>query len=379
MGVFENIGSIGWDSATYWLYVVIAALAGVLAWLGFARTSETERREPRKLPIALAMTLLIIFKGSCISTTDVKTGYYLDFISATSFESFRDKTLEPLYQILNVAVRSITSDYEVFLMVVAVVTVAPVGFVIWKCRSQINVPFAVMGYSLIFLVTGMSAIRQFVAVSFVLLGAYYWLLGRRRLSVLWLVIALGFHTSALVALLLYALLFFHDHVRTQIAISVATVVACIVGRSLIMTLFVGRYESYSAYDNISFGVAVILKYLPLAALVLFILQNDSKRRIAICTRSYSILGMCSSVLLFSVVICLLGYVISIFGRAESYSVPLVIVLAYLVRRCEERRFFRLPVKYLLALYFLFRFTVYMNDFYLLEGLMPYIASSGIIV
>ncbi len=376
MGAFENIGSVGWDSATYWLYISIAVLAGALSWLSFAGASRASGQGSRKTPFVLALALLIVFKGSCVSTTDVKAGYYLNFMSATSFESFRDYTLEPLYQALNVAVRSVTSDYGVFLMIVAAITIAPIGFVIWRCRSRINVPFAILGYSLVFLVTGMSAIRQSIAVSFILLGTYYWVFGKRRLTVLWSIVALGFHTSALVALLLYALLSFHEYIKTQIIISIATVAVFIAGRTAVELLFVGRYGSYGAFGDVSFGIAVVLKYLPLAALILFVLQGDSEKRIELSGGSSSVLGLCSAVLLFSVVVCMLGYVISIFGRVESYSAPLVIALAYLVRRCEERRFFRLPVKCLLVLYFLFRLTVYMNDFYLTEGIMPYIASFG---
>lgn len=377
MGVFENIGSVGWDFATYWLYIAVAVLSGVLSWLSFAGANRASGQESRKVPFILAMVLLVVFKGSCVSTTDVKTGYYFNFMSATSFESFRDYTLEPLYQALNVAVRNVTPDYGVFLIVVAAISIVPVGYVIWKCRSRINVPFAVIGYSLVFLVTGMSAIRQFLAVSFVLLGAYCWVFGAKRLAVLWLIIALGFHTSALVALLLYALLFFHGHIKAQVVISISTVAVIVAVRTIIEALFVGRYESYSAFDDISFGIAVVLKYLPLAVLILFVLQGDLKERINLNERSLSVLGLCSATLLFSVVVCMLGYVISIFGRAESYSVPLVMVLAFLVRRCEERRFFRLPVKCLLVFYFLFRLTIYMNDFYLAEGIMPYITSFGL--
>lgn len=379
MGVFENIGSIGWDTATYWLYVAVAVLAGILSWLSFAGASKTDGREPRKIPFILAMTLLVVFKGSCVSTTDVEAGYYLNFMSATSFESFRDYSLEPLYQVLNVAIHNITLDYGVFLMVVAAITIIPVGFVIWRCRSRINVPFAVLGYSLVYLVTGMSAIRQSIAVSFVLVGVYYWVFGKKRMAILWSIAALGFHISALVALLLYVLLSSHEHIKTQVFISVATIAVFIAGRAVVEALFVGRYGAYSAFDDISFGIAVVLKYLPLAALILFVLKDDPEKRIEFPKDSSSVLGLCVAVLLFSVVICMLGYVISIFGRAESYSAPLVIVLAYLVRRCEERRYFRLPVKSLLALYFLFRLTVYMNDFYLAEGIMPYVTSFGLII
>lgn len=377
MEVFENIGDVRWDSATYWLYVAVAVLTGVLSWLSFAGASDASGHRPRKTPFIFAMALLIVFKGSCISTTDVQAGYYLNFKSATSFESFRDHTIEPLYQALNVAIRNVTPDYSVFLMVIAAITIVPVGFVIWRCRSRINVPFAILGYSLIYLVTGMSAIRQFIAVSFVLLGAYYWVIGRKRLTALWTIVALGFHTSALVVLLLYVLLSFHEHIKMQIIISIATIAVFVASRAVVGALLIGRYESYSAFDNISFGIAVVMKYLPLGALILFVLWDDSEKRVVLPNGSFSVLGLCVAVLLFSTVVCMLGYIISIFGRAESYSLPLVIVMAYLVRRCEERRYFRLPVKCLVVLYFLFRLTVYMNDYYLMEGIMPYITSFGL--
>lgn len=377
MRVFESIGSVGWDTATYWLYIMVAALTGMLSWFSCASLKQASGQEPRKIPFVLAMAVLGVFKGFCASTTDVKTGYYLNFVSATSFKTFRDNTTEPLYQALNVAIRNITSDYGVFLFVMAAITIAPVGYVIWRCRSRINVPFAVLGYSLVFLVTGMSALRQFIAVSFVLLGTCCWVFGRKYLAVLWLIVALGFHVSALIVLLLYVLMLFHNHIKTQAVISIATVAAFIVGRSTIETLFIGRYDSYTVFENVSFGIAVVLKYIPLLLLVLFVLRNDPERRIKLLKDSLSVQGLCTAVLFYSVVLCLLGYVVSIFGRAESYSVPLVIVLAYLVRRCEIRRCFRLPVKCLLVLYFVFRFTVYMNDYYLLEGLMPYATLFGI--
>lgn len=377
MSAFENIGGLGWDSATYWLYVAVAAVAGLFSWFSVVGTRGKDCENGRIVPFVTAMVVLVVFKGLCASTVDVRTGYYLDFQSAESFETFRDHTLEPLYQVLNIVVYNVVPDYGVFLVVVAALTIAPVGYVIWKCRSCINVPFAVLGYALIFLVTGMSAIRQFVAVSLVLLATYYWVVGKKHVAVVWAACALGFHASALVSVLLFVLLAFRNRIKWQLVISAACVAAVILARALIESYLVGRYSDYGVFEEVSFGLAVILKYLPLLMLMLFVLWKDPLKSIALPSGASSAMGLCCAVLFFSIAVCLAGYIVSIFGRAESYSVVLIIMIAYLVRRCEEQRFFRIPAKGLLLLYFMFRFTLQMGDYYLLEGLMPYITSFGL--
>ncbi len=368
MGSLIFWGGPGWDDATVWLYIGISCIAGLFSFLA-ARSKSVHGLS---LFYVLAVVTLVLFKGLCVSGVDVRFngGYYLNFISAEGFSSFRDKSVELGFQMLTICIRSITDKYEIYLLVMAALSVVPVMYVFWKLRGKINLPFAVMGYSLIFMVTGMSAMRQFIAVGLCLLAAYYYLIRRYVPSLVVAALAVSVHLSALCYSLLLLLALMKGSRKLQLLVAVIVVAAFTVLQGATGLLLTGRYSIYALSGSTGFGVAVLLKYVPVLVLLAAaelhakkLCPKDSERDIA--------LSYCWSVLLFAICIALIGYSIPILGRAESFSLPIVIVIAYLVRICEDNRFFRIPVKVLVFLYFCFRLLLYMNDAFLSEGLMPY--------
>lgn len=367
-------GGQGWDDGTIGLYIAISCLAGLLSF--FSTRSRTGRSPI--FPFALASITIILFKGLCVSGVDVRIGggYYLNFMSAINLSSFRDKSVEIGFQVFTVAIRQLTNNYGLYLLISAAVSVLPVMFVFWNLRDRVNLPFAVLGYSLVFLVTGVSAMRQFIAVGICLLVSYYYLLKHYKWAFLCLLISCSFHYSAACILLMLALLVTEKRRGIQLIVAVSSVIFCFVANNVISTLFVGRYSIYFVDESASFGLAVFFKYIPLFILLLavesrlIVRRRDGGLEIGV---DGSYLSHCWAILLFACSIALIGYIILIFGRAESYSLPIVLVLSYLIKKCEEERYFRLPVKLLVFCYFCFRLLLYMSDSYLSEGLMPYLS------
>jgi hypothetical protein len=370
MSTFVFWGGFGWDDGTALLYIGIGCLVG---FLGFVSSHIKDTRQSF-LFLFLASLILILFKGFCVSGVDVKFGggYYKNFISAKSLSSFRDGSAELGYRLLTVAVRCFTNNYGIYLLIVSAVSIAPVIYVLWKLRKDINLSFALMGYSLIFIVTGMSAMRQFMAVGVGVLAVFYYFTKRYGHFVVTLFLAVSIHTSALCLFLLFGFSLVKDRRWLQLFIAFLVVVLCVVGRLAIGSLFTGRYAVYAVGDNLDFGVAVLFKYVPIA-LLLAAVENRILSCSSDCVLIRDRIANCWTVLVFSACMALIGYVVGIFGRAESFSAPIVIVIAYLIRQCEEGRYFRIPIKVLVFCYFCFRFLLYMNDGYLAEGLMPYLS------
>ena len=361
-------GGLGWDDGTALLYVGVGCFVGFLA---FVSSRAKDVRQPFAV-FALATLTLILFKGICVSGVDVKFGggYYLNFISAESLSSFRDKSVEFGFQLLTVGIRNLTDRYEIYLLAVAAISIVPVMYALWKLRDELNLSFAVMGYSLIFIVTGMSAMRQFMAVGLGLLATYLFFSKRYKRSMIVLVAAASIHVSALCLILLFVFMITKERRLLQVFLAFLVVGLCVIGQAVIEGLFTGRYAIYSVAETSEFGVAVLLKYAPIILLLLVVearvLSGDSGKKPELLH-----FADCWAVLIFAVCIALIGYVVSIFGRAESFSLPIVAVIAYLIKLCEKERYFRIPVKVLVFGYFCFRFLLYMNDVYLAEGLMPY--------
>lgn len=367
-------GGPGWDNGTVGLYIAISCLAGLLSFF-----STHSRKDTSPIfPFVLASITIILFKGLCVSGVDVKIGggYYLNFMSAINLSSFRDKSVEIGFQVFTITIRQLTNNYGLYLLITAAVSVLPVMFVFWKLRDRVNLPFAVLGYSLVFLITGVSAMRQFIAVGICLLVPYYYLSKHYKRAILCLMVACSFHYSAACILLMLALLVMEKRRGIQLIVAASSVIFCFVANNVISTLFVGRYSMYSVGESVSFGLAVLLKYIPLFILLLAVESRLIARRrdggLEIGVEG-PYLSHCWAILLFACSIALIGYIIPIFGRAESYSLPIVLVLSYLIKKCEEERFFRLPVKLLVFSYFCFRLLLYMSDSYLSEGLMPYLS------
>lgn len=362
-------GGDGWDNGTVWLYIGIGCLAGFLAFV----STRVKNSIYSVVCFMLATLSLILFKGLCVSGVDVSIGggYYLNFQSAESISNFRDKSIEFGFQLFTVCIRFFTDSYGIYLLVVATVTVLPVMYVLWKIRDKINLSFGVMGFSLMFVVTGMSAMRQSMAVGLCLLAVYYFFVRRFKPFVVVLALATSIHVSSLCIILLILLALVQKRRIVQFAVAFLVLGLCVIGQMKFELLFTGRYAGYSVGDTSGSGVAALLKYAPIALLLLMV-QNRVVKIRQKKSLGQTNFDMCWTVVVFSVCTGLVGYIVSILGRIESFSVPIIIVIAFLVRQCEQERYFRIPVKILLFGYFCFRFLLYMNDVYNVEGLMPYL-------
>lgn len=368
-----------WDNQTLLLYVIVALFVGILSF--FSEKLRCRKREYSNLLFIICTVILIVFKGIFIGGTDIKVGggYYNNFMSATSLNGFYDYTVEIGFRMLTAGIRAFTNNYYFYLILIASFAIIPTMFVVWTYRNEINLPFTLMSYTLVFFVTGMSAARQFLAVGLGLLFAYYFVKKRWILCTLWGFAAISIHISAISVLLLLCFIQLRNSKSFQIIFAMFIVLAFVLLRSLIALFFIGRYSIYSAADDIQFGVAVLIKYVPLILLLYFIESKDLQRitngtHACDVEKSHQkqVYSYCWSVLLFSTTLCLIGYVIPILGRAESYSLPVILIFGFIVRRVDNLNYHKISIRILILLYCLGRLALYMIDYHVSEGLMPYL-------
>ena len=101
-----------WDIKTFVFYLSIIIISYILLSLvPNYRVSihgwNSKSRKKYPLGIILVCIMLMIVKGLCIGARDVRTGYYFNFISATSFNNYRDNSVEIGYRLLMIIIRNI--------------------------------------------------------------------------------------------------------------------------------------------------------------------------------------------------------------------------------------------------------------------------------
>ena len=164
--------------------------------------------------IAIILSLLVL-------KPDSKAGLAVSFVILFAVAAFRglnvgvDTGVTYLYQFKNhtdvrfmeygwYALRELVAmfaPYRVHILISALLTLVPLYYYAW--RNGKNAAFIILFYFLLYnYCSSLNTMRQFVAISFVLLATLYMDGKRQWLFYVWVVVAATFHTSALVMLLL---------------------------------------------------------------------------------------------------------------------------------------------------------------------------------
>ena len=122
----------------------------------------------KELWLILISAILIFVKGFGTTGRDLRSGYFLCFLSATSMKDFRDQSVEIGYRLLNVIVRNITDEYWVFVLVCSLITVLPVMHMLKKYADKIDLPIAVLLYVTCYFFNCFSPMRQAMSASLLL-------------------------------------------------------------------------------------------------------------------------------------------------------------------------------------------------------------------
>lgn len=150
----------------------------------------------------LSTTILILFAGLRFQTGYDWPAYEYYFSSMVSVkEAFLNGIpnlpilAEPLYMLLNMLVKSFTSNLLILFLLIAVINLSLMHYVLSKISSVSFVWIFYFGFG--FLIAQMCTLRQGLASSFVLLALFWATQKNRAYALAAITLALGFHVSAI--------------------------------------------------------------------------------------------------------------------------------------------------------------------------------------
>jgi len=186
-----------------WPYCVL-----LLFFWGMSRTKYSSKKK------STAVVLLLIFFNSI----RYGVGYdYMNYVNAV----YRQKqpftsVFEPLSQLL-LYIAQIT-HFQVFFIVSTIITLYSIWFFCTKYSPNPYVSIYLYFTFPFFFLSGMSIVRNALAFSMILFAIHFIICKRYIISLLFCIIAFGFHISALVALLIFIPAFLRFNQRASIVL-----------------------------------------------------------------------------------------------------------------------------------------------------------------
>lgn len=367
-----------WVQSTFIFYI---SLILVCYTMSVVSTSTKFRINTWKLEntcIIVPLLILLCVKGFALCGVDLIGGYKYNFESAASMNAFRDQSVEIGFRFINVAVRQFTSNYAIFVFIIAVLTIFPVFYVLRKYRNSINIPVAILMYGAVFFLPGISQVRIYLA-SAICMFAFDALFEKKYLKAVVLVfVASAIHITAIV--MLVPCLFFVFKVNRKLFVAVLLLAIAVLygGRGAISSFLSGRYAVYSVSNEVSLGTEWIWFYLPMILFYFYIikiLRKTSSEHIA--SESIELFKFSSIWIFIGIFFSLAQYVVNIFGRLVAYTLPLVFFVSsgLNILKVVNRKKYNLMLLLVLG-YLILRFIIYITGYYMSDGIMPYINCFG---
>lgn len=358
--------TVDWHNSTFFLYLCVIVGSYFITYKTQNQVIISITKKRRFGWEYIVPFILLFLKALGTTGRDLRSGYYYNFLSATSWGGFRDQTLEPGYRLLNVLVRNITASYPVFIFVVGCLTLYPVIKLLKKYKDEIDLPAAVLMYVSIFFFNSFSPLRMCLAASFGLF-AYDAMLERKvGKALLWIMIASSFHTTALVLFIPYFATMARILSRKMIGLSLLVLFLLVYfGRGAITALLTGseRYYIYNSESNVHIGLEQFVYYLPLFFLYYLGRKESENKHFGFVAFVYLATAFCFG---------MLGYIVSIFGRFRDMFIPLIIIVPYYIKRTKKRYpNYSRAISLLFFLYCILRFVIFIVQYYNREDLMPY--------
>ena len=149
------------------------------------------------------------------------------------WRSSANSALEELYLVFSFLVSKVTYNDQLFLFFTQFLILIPIAYAAHRLR--VNIVWVVFIYLAILFNTSLNTTRQVIAISFCLLSLSFLIQNKYRNSILWVIVAYGFHHSAILFIAFIALDYWlKDHVLGKKKSVVFLISICIV---LFFTVF----------------------------------------------------------------------------------------------------------------------------------------------
>ena len=367
-----------WVQSTFIFYISLIFVCYFISAVFVSVKFRVNTRRFGNGCVIFPLLILLCVKGFALCGVDLIGGYKYNFESAVSMKAFRDQTVEIGFRFLNVVVKQFTSNYAIFVFIVALLTIIPVYYILRKYRNCINVSIAILMYCAVFFLPSISLVRIYLASSICMLSFDALFEKKYMKAVFWVFIASTIHITAIIMLI--PCLFFVLKVNRKF-FTVALLVAIVVlytGRGAISSFLLGRYVVYGISNKISLGTEWIWFYLPMVLLYFYVLktlQKTSSEQINL--ESIRLFKLSSIWMLIGIFFSLAQYAVDIFGRLVAYTLPLILFVAsgLNILKLLNRKKYNF-VLILTVGYIVLRFVIYITGYYMSDGIMPYINCFG---
>lgn len=363
-----------WSNYTLLLYLSIIASCYIICILCKDQYIKiTVYRNKIQVSLILIGLILLFFKGFGTTGRDLRTGYYMNFLSAISMDNFRDKSTEIGYRILNVMVRNFTDQYWIFIFIISLLTIIPVLKIIKKYWSRIDDSLTILLFVSVFYISGFSTFRAYLASSIALFAFDAMIERKATKAFIWIIISMCFHTSMAFLFIPYIFCFFKIFNKRIVIFSLITLFFVFyIKRNSLVSILSGseRYYNYGLADSIEFGFEQIAYYLPFF-IILYLGKKDREKNFFKVSFIYLSTGFCFG---------MLGYIIPIFGRTQVIFLPIIIIAGYYLKFLKGKYIkYKWLINCVAISYCLARFWIYIYQYYNLDDIMPYTNIFGWIV
>ena len=210
----------------------------------------------------------------------VENGY--SYIQVLNFMN-----VEPLF-ILLVRISTIFENFNVTLFFLELACVLPICIYAYKRKNDCSMTLIIFIFLLTMYAKSFNLIRQFIAISIIILSTYYFENKKYAKTAILFIVAVLFHYSAASCLLIYVILYIVCNMKNKKIgnILIFGILVCLIGFSLgieiIANFLPEKYSTYinSKYNISNFSYASLLKkvfWLAISAVVLYICRKNKDK------------------------------------------------------------------------------------------------------
>ncbi len=375
----DLISDYRWSDSTLLLYILIIVFSTFFAWLSQSIKKEIKNNKETmdyseivKIKINyffLTISFIILWFFSAFRKIGADyEAYKTIFLRSNDPSYWASTTIEPGYLMLNYLVRLFTDSEILFFAIISFITIFLVYRTIIYYADKIHVGLAVFAYSSLFYLQSYNLVRIYLA-SAIIFFAFRYISNKQYLRyILSVLIAMSIHASAVLMFLPFAiiLMFKRSKALVLLVLFLFLTTSLLFSDYLIAFNFSERYTSYLTNTrDVDFGFGQLAFHAPVIILLFFSNKFKLDRRLLHIFYIYTFSSFTMS---------MLGYGIPMIGRMSAYfTYPYILFLSYFLFQMKIRRkgYSYLFIRLFIITFLVWRLYMYLVEYLLLDGLMPY--------
>lgn len=178
----------------------------VFTFIAFSRTILAENSGVSKVLshyfYFISSTFLFLISALRYEVGTDFFGYY-NFINGVSIQDI--KNFEILYNLLAIISKSILNNGQFFIAVIAFLTIFNISYSIYKLSPYAEISLIIF-FGLGYYFNTFNAVRQYLAISLIILAISFWYNEKKRLGLLMLIPPILIHFSSLIFVVIFIML-----------------------------------------------------------------------------------------------------------------------------------------------------------------------------